>query len=55
MSVGSIACRWDEKAVDFLPMYLRNLYHQLIKTVDGFEDELEPSEKYRMPYVVKSV
>ncbi|XP_078149669.1 alpha-humulene synthase-like [Carex rostrata] len=47
--------RWDEKAVDFLPMYLRKFCHQFIKTVNNFEDELEPSEKYRMPYIVKSV
>ena len=55
MSVlGSLACRWDEKAVD-LPMYLRNLCHQFIKTVNSFDDELEPSEKYRLPYIIKSV
>ncbi|KAF3333093.1 Alpha-humulene synthase [Carex littledalei] len=47
--------RWDEKAVDFLPMYLRNFCYQFIKTVNNFEDELEPSEKYRMLYIVKSV
>ncbi|KAF3336790.1 alpha-humulene synthase-like protein [Carex littledalei] len=46
---------WDEKAVDLLPMYLRNFYHQFINTINNFEDELEPSEKYRMPYIVKSV
>jgi len=45
--------RWDEKAVD-LPMYLRNLCHQFIKTVNSFDDELEPSEKYRLPYIIKS-
>ncbi|KAF3319952.1 sesquiterpene synthase 3 [Carex littledalei] len=36
-------------------MYLRNFCYQFIKTVNNFEDELEPSEKYRMPYIVKSV
>ncbi|XP_078149705.1 alpha-humulene synthase-like [Carex rostrata] len=47
--------RWDEEEVDFLPMYLRNLCHQFITTIKNFEDELEPSEKYRMPYFVKWV
>ncbi|KAF3336795.1 alpha-humulene synthase-like protein [Carex littledalei] len=42
-------------SVDLLPMYLRNLCHQFIKTINNFEDELEPSEKYRMTYIVKSV
>ncbi|XP_078156537.1 alpha-humulene synthase-like [Carex rostrata] len=45
--------RWDEKAVD-LPMYLRNLCQQFIKTVNSFDDELEPSEKYRLPHIIKS-
>ncbi|KAJ1699228.1 hypothetical protein LUZ63_007740 [Rhynchospora breviuscula] len=45
--------RWDEKAIDCLPMYLKNLYLTVINTVHGLGDELQPSEKYRIPYYIK--
>ncbi|KAJ1699593.1 hypothetical protein LUZ63_008105 [Rhynchospora breviuscula] len=45
--------RWDEKAIDSLPMYLKNLFLTVINAVHGLGDELQPSEKYRIPYYIK--
>lgn len=47
--------RWEENAVETLPMYMRNMFLHFIRTINSFEDELEPNEKYRMPYIVKWV
>ncbi|KAJ3689779.1 hypothetical protein LUZ61_018943 [Rhynchospora tenuis] len=44
--------RWDEKAIDCLPTYLKGFYRKFINTVNGFQHELEPSEKYRVSYLI---
>ncbi|KAJ3686896.1 hypothetical protein LUZ61_016060 [Rhynchospora tenuis] len=46
--------RWDDqKAIDCLPIYLRGFYHKFINIINGFQDELEPSEKYLVSYLIR--
>ncbi|KAJ4780287.1 Sesquiterpene synthase [Rhynchospora pubera] len=47
--------RWDEKAADSLPLYLRQLYLGYIRTINGFGDDLEPCEQYRMSYFIEAI
>ncbi|KAJ1692629.1 hypothetical protein LUZ63_009327 [Rhynchospora breviuscula] len=47
--------RWDEKATNSLPFYLRDFYLKFISTINGLGDELKPSEKYRIQYFIKSI
>lgn len=47
--------RWDEKAADSLPVHLQSLFLKFINTFNSYEDELEPNEKYRFPYLIESI
>ncbi|XP_042399446.1 alpha-humulene synthase [Zingiber officinale] len=47
--------RWEPQAVDCVPEYLKDFYLKLLKTYKDFEDELEPNEKYRIPYLQEEI
>ncbi|XP_042425872.1 alpha-humulene synthase-like [Zingiber officinale] len=47
--------RWEPQAVDQVPEYLKDFYLKLLKTCKDFEDELEPHEKYRIPYLQEAI
>ncbi|KAJ1689020.1 hypothetical protein LUZ63_013175 [Rhynchospora breviuscula] len=47
--------RWDEKAAASLPLYMRELYVCFLRTVNGFQDDLKPSEKYRLKYFIEGI
>ncbi|KAJ4782494.1 Sesquiterpene synthase [Rhynchospora pubera] len=47
--------RWDENAVDDLPIILRDFYQKFVSTINEFQDEVEPSEKYRLSYLIQEI
>ncbi|KAJ3684379.1 hypothetical protein LUZ61_013543 [Rhynchospora tenuis] len=53
--LNSAVQRWDEKAADSLPLYMRRLYLGFIRTINGFEDDLKPCEKYRVSYFIEAI
>jgi len=42
--------RWDENSASILPEYMRMFYINLVRNFQGFEDSLQPNEKYRVSY-----
>nr|CAB3500741.1 unnamed protein product [Digitaria exilis] len=46
--------RWDESAASTLPEYMRMFYINLVRNFQGFEDSLQPHEKYRVSYAKKA-
>ncbi|XP_042428271.1 alpha-humulene synthase-like isoform X1 [Zingiber officinale] len=47
--------RWEPQAVNHVPEYLKDFYLKLLATCKDFEDELEPHEKYRIPYLREEI
>ncbi|TVU46963.1 hypothetical protein EJB05_06537, partial [Eragrostis curvula] len=46
--------RRDERAVYDLPEYMNLFYINLLRNFQGFQDTLEPDEKYRVSYATKA-
>ncbi|XP_042448300.1 alpha-humulene synthase-like isoform X2 [Zingiber officinale] len=46
---------WEPQAVNHVPEYLKDFYLKLLATCKDFEDELEPHEKYRIPYLQEEI
>ncbi|KAJ4801507.1 Sesquiterpene synthase 3 [Rhynchospora pubera] len=45
--------RWDKKSAEILDEYLKLVYLKLIGLCEEIEDELEPSEKYRVSHLIE--
>ncbi|KAF8728862.1 hypothetical protein HU200_018151 [Digitaria exilis] len=43
--------RWDPSVADSLPETMKFIFGEILYTCQSIEDELSPSEKYRMPYL----
>ncbi|KAG6467830.1 hypothetical protein ZIOFF_072394 [Zingiber officinale] len=50
-----VTFRWEPQAVNHVPEYLKDFYLKLLATCKDFEDELEPHEKYRIPYLQEEI
>jgi hypothetical protein len=50
-----MVCRWDENSASILPEYMRMFYINLVRNFQGFEDSLQPNEKYRVSYAKQAV
>lgn len=55
LNINFFTFRWEPRAVNHVPEYLKDFYLKLLKTCKDFEDELEPHEKYRIPYLQEEV
>nr|UIC71710.1 TPS [Amomum dealbatum] len=47
--------RWEPRAVDEVPEYLKDFYLKLLRTFKEFENELESDEKYRVSFLQDEV
>ncbi|KAJ3679565.1 hypothetical protein LUZ60_017576 [Juncus effusus] len=46
--------RWDERATEMIPDYLKDYYLKILNTAEEVESELQPSKKYRISYFKES-